>query len=162
MAKQTWTITATPRERLQLAILLLHRDLKVRGRADERKLYRVRQALGLIAISEALLANQYELGANSYQHDNTTRHRFTVTIENAEWILKAIEPLELNSAVALFVEPLLQRLEAQEDDDQDAGECVETEEIPKWKPKQLPDPPRDDDQEAPPPAPTAPAPAASA
>jgi len=160
---QIFRITATPRERLQLAILLLHRDLKIKGRRDERALFRARLALGLIGISEALLSSEYNLGRNTYQHDTTTRHRFTVTAENAEWLITTIEPLELNPATCLFIEPLLQRLETQEDShDADVTAVYdEPTETPKWQPRAIvappddpPDePPADPDEPNPPPPP---------
>ena len=172
----SFIVTTTPRARLELAIRLLHRDLKVKGRAAEKNLHRARRALGLIGISETLLANNYDLKENRYQHDNTTRHRFLVTGETAEWILKTIDPLESNTASPLFLESLLCQLEEQADaaDANDVPLFDELAELPRWQPKYLADPPREDDSEegtdeeeapadeAPPPPPPPPEPTAHA
>lgn len=142
MSKQTWTITASPRERLQLAIALLHRDLVIKGRAEERRLYRAREALGLLGISETLLSNGYQVSAYGAEQ---TRHRFTVTAENAEWILQALEPLPINAALALWIEPLLRQLEARADapDADTALTWDDASERPLWIPAAAAPPERD-------------------
>ena len=146
--KQTWTITTTPRARLQLAILLLHRDLKVKGRADEKKLYRARTALGLIGISESVLKNNYDLKAEHLpgRRHHPARVRAHDRIGGVD-SSKAIEPLEINSASALFLEPLLEQIESQADAaDADTAEPFdERAELPRWEPRYLAAPPDDDD-----------------
>ena len=147
-------VTTTPRARLELAIRLLHRDLKVKGRAAEKNLHRARRSLGLIGISESLLANNYDLKENRYRHDNRTLHRFSVTGETAEWILKTLEPLETNTASTLYLEGLLCQLEEQKDSTESialptgearaAPDFDEAAELPKWQPKYLAEPPPDE------------------
>jgi hypothetical protein len=137
MSSQTWKVTATPRERFRLAMLLLHRDLKFKTRKSERELHRARQALGLIAPTEV----QLEKGrVGQYATDRTTRHCFAVTAENAEFVLAQVELVEINPAEALWLEPLLQQLESKADaPDADAAPAYdEAEELEHWQPSSKP------------------------
>lgn len=108
----TFKVVTTPRARHSLAMLLFHKDLKLKSRPDERALFRVRKALGLLEVSEQRVQTQ-RIGP--LWKDATTRNVFEVAEGDAEWLVKKTEGLEKNSAESLIIEELLGQLEDKKD-----------------------------------------------
>ncbi len=106
--QQTWKIIATPKDRWHLTVLLMHGDLKFKGKS-RTKLYRFRQALGLMESTEAFLGERK--GLHKLGNDNKTKNVFTVTAENAEFLTECLSELELHNATLAPLERILVQLE---------------------------------------------------
>jgi hypothetical protein len=132
MAK-SFRVTATPRTRFNLSVLLFHKDLQFKDRLKERSLYRSRKNLGLLEPSQQFSTNNR---VGDIWRDHTTRNVFTVTEDNADFMIETIGKLEKNTNDLLYIEELLEQLEAKEDaaDADTASEFNEQEEAPRWKP----------------------------
>ncbi len=109
--QQTWKIIATPKDRWHLTALLMHKDLKFKGKRRTH-LYRFRQALGLMESTEAFLGERkglFKLG-----NDGKTKNVFTVTAENADFLTECLNELELHNATLAPLERIIAQLESKE------------------------------------------------
>lgn len=141
-ASQTWLVTARPEQRFHLANMLISDQLKIRGRKEDAKLWRAREALGLIGLTETMLQHGK---VNAALLRSSTVHQFVVTSENAEFLLEQREKVELPAATSFVLRPLLEQLAAGEDAEgaEDAAPFDEAAELPQWNPNKLNPPPEE-------------------
>lgn len=146
-APQTWVVVATTEQRFYLAELLLSDSLKIRGRKADTQLWRARVALGLISLTELIMR---ESRVRNDLLRAPERHLFTVTAENAEFLLEQREKVEIGTGVSAVLRPLLEQLAdakvaaelagAAGDVPEWSGE-LEAAEIERWRPPRKTDPP---------------------
>jgi hypothetical protein len=141
--QQTWIVTATPMERWTLSLFLFNTKLEFSGRQEQKRLYRARKALGLLEPSDAFMTYNGKDGplrVGPAAEDRKTRHRFAVTVDNAEFILNALEKTPMRGGDTMRLEGLLQQLEAKEDADdaETAAEYSPELDAPEWKPSLKP------------------------
>lgn len=130
---QTFRVTATPRTRFVISVLLFHKDLKFKDRIKERSLYRVRKALGLLEPSQQFSTHNR---VGNIWKDHSTRNVFEVTIDQAEFLIDNLSKIEKSTNDLLYVEDLLEQLEAKEDaaDVEEGVSFDEKAEAPGWVP----------------------------
>jgi hypothetical protein len=109
--EQHWTIVATPAERWNLAIFLMHKDLMFKTRKEQRELYRARLALGLIPPTEAFLGEKK--GRVPLALNKDVHNLFTATAEIADFFIGCLnrDKLELSGVQLAGLEHVLQQLE---------------------------------------------------
>jgi hypothetical protein len=132
MAVQTFRVTTTPRARFTLSVLFFHKDLKFKTLASTKSLDRARKALGLVEPSQEFSTNRR---VGDIWKDNATRNVFTVTFDNADFVLETLGKLDKNSDDLLYLADLFEQLDSKKDAE-DADTAVpfdEKAEAPKWK-----------------------------
>lgn len=142
-------VTASPRQRWALSMLLFNPELKFKGRTQEKRLYRARRDLGLLQPSEAFLTYNQNLNAGDTirigpgAFDAKTRHAFTVTEETRDFMVEIIEKVHVTSGDLLWLEPLLSCLDdkAESPDAATAPRYAPSEDVDRWRP--LAEPPDD-------------------
>lgn len=109
-------------------------DLKFR-RKSLRQLATARDAFALVGVTEVSIARKRV--NREYCQDRTTRHRFSVTADTADFLLEQLGQADMSSFDALVLEPLVAQLEAGKDaaDAETAADLVEAEELARWQPE---------------------------
>lgn len=128
MSAQTWKVVATTAQRFYLASLLLDDAIKLKGRKADTILWRARTALGLIGVSELILKSG-KVATRPLLSDPRT-HVFTVTAENADFLLECREKVEIGSGVSNILRELLEQLTPEHRE----RELPEYSEVPEWTP----------------------------
>lgn len=138
MSNETFQVVASPQTRFQLAIFLMHKDIKIKGHASRRNLWRARTALGLHAPHEAFTL--YKDAVSDHKLDNKTLHRFSVSVQTAEYVTELTEKLECNPLTAEWVSDILDQLADKKDDPRAATamDYDEERDIKRWKPSGRP------------------------
>ena len=137
-------VTASPRQRWTLALILFAPELKpeLAGRAGQRRLYRARRDLGLLEPSEAFLRYNPRLAPGEQitkgpgAEDHESRQAFRLTEEDVDFLLQVPEKVTIGPGDAIWVEPLFQQLEARTDSP-DAGEAPfydQAADVLRWRP----------------------------
>lgn len=154
------TITASPRQRWALALLLFSAELKFQGRREQKRLYRARRDLGLLEPSQTfMIFNQNQAPGSRIQigpgaQDHVTRHAFRLTEESLEFFLEVIEKGPIGQGDLIWLEPLLQAIEERKSEGNDAPAYDAAEDAERWKPLAEPAPaPGDEPAAAPSPRP---------
>lgn len=127
---QPWKIGITPRERLELARLFLHRGLKLKGTADQRTFNRARRALGLVGPSLVLVDNK---PIGRIAEDRATVHQVTMTGEVADFLRKRIFELERLGYQDVVLELVFDELEQAKDTDRAAAAAGPVPEDEVWE-----------------------------
>ena len=139
MAKNiTFSVVATPRDRYNLAILLLHKDIKIRGNKSRKEIDRARKSLGLLAPHDAFL--KFKESVNTEHIENSRYEKFDVTADNADCVLGWADQLELNPAHSRWLADVLAQLAHGEDDPRAAQAPAydEPADIAAWAPRPRP------------------------
>lgn len=113
------TITLTPIERWQLAMLFLHKDLTVKGRKSERQIVRARQELGCVPILEAV--RDFKGSVSTAQAFDKTPSLFTlesITLDQ----LKEFSDLPKAVECAVVLDAVITRCEAADGKPSPVGE----------------------------------------
>jgi hypothetical protein len=135
MSTQTFQIIATPAQRFALALFLLHKDLKFKGKR-RTGLYRLRNALGLMAPTESLLGERQ--GRRALAFDKTTKNVFEVVIENAEFLNECLDTVELTGAQLSSLELLLSQLDEKKPSEDTSGLVAADLDAEDWEPSTAP------------------------
>lgn len=146
MSSQAWKVVATTAQRFYVAQMLLSDELKGKGRKWDTALWRARVALGLIGLTEFAFKSR-EIATKLI--NEPLSHLFTVTAENADFILEAREKVELRTGVSAILRPLLEQLADGKDgrpvfvpeDLPEWTDALEPGELEQWKPPKATDPP---------------------
>lgn len=111
---QAWKVALTPRQRWEIAQLTFAREAVFKGREEQRRLYRFRQAFGILAPSQMLVDKQRV--NDKLVEDNATKAVFQITAENLELLTKLLDTIpNILGVTTLILEPVLQTLEAAKD-----------------------------------------------
>jgi hypothetical protein len=136
MAAQTFRVTATPRARFVLSVMLFQ-DVKIKELAATKSLTRARRALGLMEPSFNFSTHKR---VGDIWRDHTTRNVFTVTSHDADFVLDALAKIDKASGDILYLADLMEQLDSGKDAE-DADTALpfdEAAEAPLWKPSLSP------------------------